>query len=979
MKKTPPPSIILGSWIWHEQNSAAQSHHVLFRRDFVLDSIPGTCELQLAARCVCQIFINGHFFAFAPLPHPTAQTYIIRHDISHLMEIGINSIAIHAFCNNSATTSRAKLAPALWIQLIGDDVPIIWTDNSWYACTPDCYAMSELNASPAEANIEILNYNQFPRRWLTIPQYPFQNNANRLEKDVQWESVNRVTPIKDMKILMEPSPFSTRIFEPRVAKEILFRGIVMQKNEVLWISFSEIYMQKRQPGLYAAEAYVKCYAKEVQPLFCFSNTPFKMFVNDVLVTEQHVPATQHRYSFPQFQNPETVRMDNTQTVVEPTFQKGWNKITIVKWCDVPHAGMTIIFGELNAGDVKICRSPADDAMPGWNVAGPLKTPLQLVSKNFSLEQLPKIGFFNNRDIYRDAAAFSLASEYYGDPDETGPFSFPIALAENQTCVLDFGKTIYAVPEIKINSCNRDDILDVITGEHLMGAEIIALENGTRRNISTIILHDLPDGAPPVNWVLNNCKGFRYIMLVARKARTVIAIQNVIAFVSTFEVDSRGTFECSDSKLNAIWDAGVRTLDTTMQGHFLDSPTKDQTQCLPDTMIQAFSSYVTHDGYNLSATALANFARTQTETGEINSLTPSSFFQAIPDFSLIWPIWLQKHLMTTGDKQLLQQLLPALNSLMEYYNSLAIEPNGPLPQLDDVLGNNPFLDLGEIDRQGISTGLNAIYCRALFSAAWIAEFANDPDLQNTYRLRAARIAQQIHNLNWDQSRMLFVDSYSNSQQSPFSSWQSNILAIYGGIATKEDFNPIWNQLFTTNEPYENFSQGDYNNPFFKYFILDDAFANGLSRWGINLIRYYWGKMIDAGATTLWELFDPDNPALAERICSHCQGYAVAPNAFLISEVAGIRIATPGMSAIFFQPCLDGFSWCRASIPTPQGKITLSWELDANDVLEITIQANYPLDVIPVLSPQYASKAIFHVSDTVSILAEESPEASAISNE
>ena len=129
MKKTPPPSIILGSWIWHEQNSAAQSHHVLFRRDFVLDSIPGTCELQLAARCVCQIFINGHFFAFGPLPHPTAQTYIIRHDISHLMEIGINSIAIHAFCNNSATTSRAKLAPALWIQLIGDDVPIIHPEH----------------------------------------------------------------------------------------------------------------------------------------------------------------------------------------------------------------------------------------------------------------------------------------------------------------------------------------------------------------------------------------------------------------------------------------------------------------------------------------------------------------------------------------------------------------------------------------------------------------------------------------------------------------------------------------------------------------------------------------------------------------------------------------------------------------------------------------------------------------------------------
>ena len=303
------------------------------------------------------------------------------------------------------------------------------------------------------------------------------------------------------------------------------------------------------------------------------------------------------------------------------------------------------------------------------------------------------------------------------------------------------------------------------------------------------------------------------------------------------------------------------------------------------------------------------------------------------------------------------------------NSLAVENNGPLPPLDGLLGNNPFIDLGEIDRQGISTGLNAIYCRALFSAAWIAEFADMMDLQEVYRLRAARIARQIHNLNWDPARMLFADSNANSEQSPFSSWQSNVLAIFGGIATRDDFNSIWNQLFTPEEPFENFSQGDFNNPYFKYFVLDAAFTNGMTRWGIDLIRYYWGKMLDAGATTWWEVFDPDNPSLESRICSHCQGYAVAPNEYLISQVAGIRPASAGMSTVFFEPCLDGISWCRASIPTQQGKITLAWELGDDNILEITIQANYPLDVIPVLSPEYASKAVFHVSDTVSILAED----------
>ena len=96
---------------------------------------------------------------------------------------------------------------------------------------------------------------------------------------------------------------------------------------------------------------------------------------------------------------------------------------------------------------------------------------------------------------------------------------------------------------------------------------------------------------------------------------------------------------------------------------------------------------------------------------------------MPDFSLNWPVWLHRHILHTGDLTFLKKMLPTLQNLLYYYDQLAGGHDAPLGDLHEYLGTYCFLDHGPIDREGIVTGLNALYCRALLSA-WLATCRGD---------------------------------------------------------------------------------------------------------------------------------------------------------------------------------------------------------------------------------------------------------------
>ena len=115
--------------------------------------------------------------------------------------------------------------------------------------------------------------------------------------------------------------------------------------------------------------------------------------------------------------------------------------------------------------------------------------------------------------------------------------------------------------------------------------------------------------------------------------------------------------------------------------------------------------------------------------------------------------------------------------------------------------------------------------------------------------------------------------------------------------------------------------------------------------LDLIRTYWGGMLDAGATTFWEDFETDwlngsfgidsMPAAGKKdihadfgkYCykglrhSLCHGWAGGPAAFLSEKVLGITPVEPGFRKVQIKPQLWGLDCISGAVPTPYGLITV----------------------------------------------------------
>jgi len=129
--------------------------------------------------------------------------------------------------------------------------------------------------------------------------------------------------------------------------------------------------------------------------------------------------------------------------------------------------------------------------------------------------------------------------------------------------------------------------------------------------------------------------------------------------------------------------------------------------------------------------------------------------------------------------------------------------------------------------------------------------------------------------------------------------------------------------------------------------------------LDLIRNYWGKMIEFGATTFWEDFDvewtenasPITEVIPEgkkdihgdfgRFCyvgfrhSLCHGWSSGPAPFMTEYILGIKIIEPGCKEIKIQPNLGGLSYAKGTVPTPYGEIKVSHKIvDGKIITEVS---------------------------------------------
>jgi hypothetical protein len=138
--------------------------------------------------------------------------------------------------------------------------------------------------------------------------------------------------------------------------------------------------------------------------------------------------------------------------------------------------------------------------------------------------------------------------------------------------------------------------------------------------------------------------------------------------------------------------------------------------------------------------------------------------------------------------------------------------------------------------------------------------------------------------------------------------------------------------------------------------------------LNLIREYWGGMVQLGAITFWEDFNINWMKNASRIdempndnqidvhktygdyCykgyrhSFCHGWASGPTPWLTANVLGVQILEPGCKVVKVEPHLGNLQWVEGTFPTPLGLIRIRHDKQADGKIKTKISAPDGIKII-----------------------------------
>ncbi|MDN6968098.1 alpha-rhamnosidase [Oenococcus sp. UCMA 17063] len=365
--------------------------------------------------------------------------------------------------------------------------------------------------------------------------------------------------------------------------------------------------------------------------------------------------------------------------------------------------------------------------------------------------------------------------------------------------------------------------------------------------------------------------FRYVEIEVKDSSpkwSVVFDKPEVITESAVSIKGIPELKIDDPELKKIDEVGIKTLRDCMQEVFEDGPKRDHRLWLGDLRLQALTNYETFDNPGLVKRCLYLFGGMSAKDGRI----PANVFTEpfpIPDdtfmydYGLFFISVLFDYFNHFHDKQVLKDLYQvAKKEISVSVNSIG--PDGIFLQNDEW---PVFVDWSEnIDKQASGQAI-LIYVLKQFS--YLAKEIGDPDY-SYYQELTRRYTKTAIDHFYDPEQELFVSGSNKQINIASQSWM--ILAhVFDDEKNYQLMKNAINQLFPIK---------DIATPYMYHHIAAALFESSHKKEGINLIKSYWGKMIDLGADTFWESFEPENPEFSPYgspiINSYCHAWSCTPS-------------------------------------------------------------------------------------------------------
>ena len=492
-----------------------------------------------------------------------------------------------------------------------------------------------------------------------------------------------------------------------------------------------------------------------------------------------------------------------------------------------------------------------------------------------------------------------------------------AKQDTASILLDFGRELHGGLRMVMGSSTRPEpsTVRIRFGESVQ--ECFSTTNNTKPQVGyatddhakrDIILEVPRDGQIEIGNT-----GYRFVRIDLLRRDVAIRIKEIAAIFRYRDIPYIGSFHSSDARLNEIWMMGAYTVHLNMQEFLWDGVKRDRLVWVGDLHPEI-------------ATINAVFGAQDVVTRSIDFACKEfplpRWLNNMPAYSLWYLIIHHDWWMHHADRDFLERHRAYITGLIDQVDKTVNEKG----EFDGA----KFLDWpSSPDKEGVDIGVRALVVWSMRCAAQLCELLGDAPKAAQCRAIGKRVSAHL--------------------PKPQSLKQAAALMDISG-----DMKPQYAfKHYLEQDGARGFST------FYGYYMLEAEAMAGQYRQAMDVIRTYWGGMIDMGATTFWEDFDLAWMENANRIdqlgdpakknihgdygeycypgfrCSLAHGWASGPTAWMSRHILGIQIEEAGCRHLRIDPHLGDLDWVEGTYPTPFGPVQVRHEKKSDGSLRSTI--------------------------------------------
>ena len=540
----------------------------------------------------------------------------------------------------------------------------------------------------------------------------------------------------------------------------------------------------------------------------------------------------------------------------------------------------------------------------------------------------KVMWISNDSLVSNAEVLLLPGTGQAELGRKSMCSMHTTKSDTASILLDYGRELHGGLKLVLGSAKpwRTASVRIRFGESV--SEACSQNDGGKRrkgySTNDHAMRDMVMQVPSDGQIEIGSTGFRFIRIDCLSPDMTIYLKEAPAIFRYRNIPYLGSFRCNDQRLNDIWMTGAYTVHLNMQEYLWDGIKRDRLIWLGD-MHPEVATIMSVFGHNEVVNKSIDLACEQFPLPQ--------WLNGISTYSMWYLIIQHEWYMHNGNIDFLRHHRAYITGVIDRIDECVDEEG------NENLAKQRFLDWPSSPNQpGVEARCRALLSWALKDAEVLCNLLEEQEYAKKCRAISKRLKKQIKQPNGlkQAAALMSIAGLMKPEQAC-----SEVISVGGA----KDFST-----------------------FYGYYMLQALAQAGEYQQAVDIIRQYWGGMLDLGATTFWEDFNLDWTHNAARLddfvpegkddihgdfgdyCypsfrhSFCHGWASGPTPWMTQHILGVKIVDAGCKTLRITPHLGDLEWAEGTFPTPLGVVYIKHVKGADGKIVSTVKAPDGIKVI-----------------------------------